>query len=159
MANQHSGSLRERFDANYTPEPNSGCWLWTAGWGSGGYGFINSGGRQLKAHRASWALHRGNVPDGIKVLHRCDTPACVNPDHLFLGTDADNNADKIAKGRNKPPSFSSKDGEIVLDEAAVKVIRSEYAPGVYYHEIATRYGVSPTTISRIINRQTWRHVS
>lgn len=83
-----------------TPVPESGCLLWFGHWGHKGYGRIHSvrlGGQQ--AHRFAWELKNGPIPDGIHVLHKCDTPPFCNPDHLFLGTNLDNVADKIRKGR------------------------------------------------------------
>jgi hypothetical protein len=80
------------------------CWMWTARRNGGGYGIHR---RQL-AHRVSWELHVGAIPDGMCICHRCDTPACVNPVHLFLGTRADNNADMIAKGRYVNPIAAAK---------------------------------------------------
>lgn len=87
----------DRFVASYRVD-ESGCWLWRA---TGGrrYGSLFVDGRREQAHRVSWLLHRGKIPDGLHVLHKCDTPLCVNPDHLFLGTHADNMADMKAKGR------------------------------------------------------------
>jgi hypothetical protein len=89
-----------RFKASYQPEPNSGCWIWLGCTrGSHGYGGIKVNGRTIPAHRYPWELHRGPIPVGLFVLHRCDNPARVNPDHLFLGTHQDNEDDKVRKGR------------------------------------------------------------
>lgn len=94
-------TLQERFDDMYCPEPNSGCWLWTASVRHR-YGSIRTSSTKCSsAHRVSWELHHGPIPEGICVLHRCDTPTCVNPDHLFLGTQLDNIKDRDQKGRNK----------------------------------------------------------
>ena len=93
-------TLQERFDAKVSPEPTSGCHLWTGGIFGSGYGAVWDGGRHLGAHRLAWELARGPVPAGLCVLHRCDNPPCVNPSHLFLGTKGDNNRDKISKGRD-----------------------------------------------------------
>lgn len=93
----------ERFWSKTTPEPNSGCWLWTASLGSTGYGQISIDGRHRKAHRVSWELHNGEIPDGMCVLHRCDVPSCVNPEHLWLGDQPANLKDMWAKGRGVAP--------------------------------------------------------
>lgn len=93
-------SLKERFHANYIPEPMSGCWLWVGGTNGKGYGQLWIDGEpSIMAHRLSWELHNGPIPKGMLVCHKCDTPPCVNPDHLFIGTDKDNIQDCIKKGR------------------------------------------------------------
>ncbi|HEV8448623.1 MAG TPA: HNH endonuclease signature motif containing protein [Gemmatimonadaceae bacterium] len=102
LARIASPSLARRFFAKTVPEPNSGCLLWTASAHVNGYGrFAISKRIQERAHRVAWLIRHGEIPNGLCVLHRCDVPACVNVDHLFLGTLADNNADMMAKGRNR----------------------------------------------------------
>jgi hypothetical protein len=93
---------RDRFMAKVSPAP-TGCWLWTGRPMSAGYGHFHLGGHRgqmLLAHRVSWMLHRGPIPHGLCVLHRCDVPLCVNPDHLFLGDRLTNMLDMVAKGRD-----------------------------------------------------------
>lgn len=94
-------SLLDRFEAKYIPEPNSGCWIWTGApqRTRGRYGSFNYFGKPTPAHRVSWLLYRGEIPLGLYVLHRCDNGFCVNPDHLFLGTQQDNMDDMTKKGR------------------------------------------------------------
>lgn len=90
-----------RFDAKWIAEPNTGCFLWTSSLRSSGYGelWVKRGGQA--AHRLAYEHHVGPIPPGLCVLHRCDTPACVNPEHLFVGTNQDNVDDKMRKGRHK----------------------------------------------------------
>lgn len=101
----------ERLMSKVRKRPGKGCWIWTGATSSNKYGHICRYGRHsmTTAHRLSWELHRGSVPKGLHVLHRCDNPPCVNPKHLFLGTHKDNMRDMIAKGRarfqTKPESY------------------------------------------------------
>ncbi len=84
----------------YIPEPNSGCWLWLGSVTQSGYGNAWTNGKNMRAHRLSWMIHNGDIPKEMCVLHRCDTPACINPGHLFLGTQLENIKDRDAKGRH-----------------------------------------------------------
>lgn len=89
----------QKFELKYIPEPNSGCWLWIGAVLPSGYGKMGIYGRTIGAHRISFELFRGEIPNGLHICHRCDNPCCVNPDHLFAGTRQDNMQDCIAKGR------------------------------------------------------------
>lgn len=96
--------VEARFWANVSPEPNSGCWLWSGDHVPDGYGRIMVNGRRMKAHRLAAAVFMELAADDPRIVcHRCDVPACVNPDHLFLGDQADNIADAVAKGRLRAP--------------------------------------------------------
>ena len=155
-----------RFEESYMPEPNSGCWLWLGSvWGNG-YGRIKINGECKKASRASWEIHNGAIPTGMYVCHRCDNPACVNPDHLFLGTPKDNIADCIKKGRLPNNSGNKvfrenmgRPGEknrfAKLTESQVISIRKD---GRRYVEISKDYGITPECVSQIVNRKTWKHL-
>lgn len=91
-------TLSARLMASCIPIPEAGCWLWTASTAKG-YGQIRIGGKSTSTHRAAYEAFKGPIPTGLHVCHRCDTPICINPDHLFLGTPRDNAQDKVAKGR------------------------------------------------------------
>ena len=96
----YPGTLEDRFNSKWSPEPFSGCWIWTASVNKQGYGYFKFKGKMHKAHRVSWFIRSGVFPsESICVLHKCDTPGCVNPEHLFLGTYSDNQVDALSKGR------------------------------------------------------------
>ncbi len=148
--------IRQRFDTKYIGEPNSGCWLWTAGVDGAGYGCISEDitRRILSAHRVSWELHKGLIPDGQRVLHRCDNPPCVNPDHLFLGTQKENVQDCKTKGRLNR-ARGEKQGLAKLTENQIIAIRQSIKNlGL----TALEYGISRSTVSAIRNKKTWKHV-
>ena len=154
------GDLRTRFEAKYKIDQKSGCWLWTATHTSNGYGWISNIGRlygaTTRAHRVSWGLYKGPVPDGLCVLHKCDVRSCVNPAHLFLGTKADNAADMVKKGRS---SRGERRFNAVLKEADVRSIRAKYAAGgITQQRLAVEFKVSQTTINKIISQKIWSHV-
>ena len=146
--------LLRRFELQHCPVPESGCWLWTGCVNRAGYGRINVCGRVWLAHRASWLIHRGNIPEGMQVCHKCDTPGCVNPDHLFIGTNADNHADKIAKGRQGAARGESHwNAKLTADQVAA--IRSDKRLS---STIAREYGISERYVYNL-RYFDWRRVS
>ena len=153
--------LVDRIEHYGMPEPNSGCWLWCAGINEKGYGRLKvalpgTRRRSHPAHRLSWIAHRGPIPAGLWVLHKCDNPACVNPEHLFLGTHADNMADMARKGRHRTGDYrGEKHGLTTLTDAEVRAIRADERSGT---QLARDFGVSEATVSRIRNRETWGHI-
>ena len=146
-------TLNERFDAKWMPEPNSGCWLWIAGM-QGAYGWFWNRSPEL-AHRVAWTFHRGDIPEGSHVLHRCDTPLCVNPDHLFLGTQVDNNRDREAKGRGRPLR-GEKHGMAKLTEAQVREIRRSDETNPV---LARRLGLSREHTWRVRRGANWKYLA
>lgn len=94
-------NIRDRFESKHIPEPNSGCWLWTGSLDGSGHSKLKVGGRLDSGHRLSYRLHKGTIPPGMVVRHRCDVRSCVNPGHLVLGTVADNNADRARRRSRK----------------------------------------------------------
>lgn len=139
------------------PSPDE-CWEWQGGKTPDGYGSAGHKNKSVLAHRLAWELTNGPIPEGMEVCHKCDNPPCCNPDHLFLGTHADNIRDMFAKGRNNPRRGAA-NSNAKLTESQVKEIRSRYAnkDGNTY-ELAQEYGVSQVTISALIRRKTWGHV-
>lgn len=142
-----------------TPEPNTGCWLWTGTIGHYGYGVGGSGYRtpRFRAHRLAWELANGRpVPLGMDVCHRCDNPPCVNPDHLFVGTRLDNMQDARRKGRL---AIGSRHGQAKLSEddvlSAVRMLRA----GVRQSVVARSIGVSASTISLLSSGKRWGHLT
>ena len=131
------------------------CWEWTGAPYGGGYGRISRGGRNGKderAHRLSWEMHFGPVPDGLCVLHRCDNRICVRPSHLFLGTIGDNNRDMYAKGRANPYDRSGdKNPAAKTTETQRDEIRRQYAAGgVLQRELAAEFGLTQERVSQIV---------
>ncbi len=143
-------NAQSRFDKKWMPVSESGCWLWLAATYEKGYGaFALDGKKTIQAHRASWEIYRGEIPKGMCVLHKCDTPMCVNPDHLFLGDHQDNMDDMRRKGRGP---VAEKHGRKKLTQAQVDEIR--VADGTA-RKIAERYGVCRATIIRIRHCKNW----
>ncbi len=147
-------SIMERLLAHIEPDPNSGCWLWSRAENGMGYGVIRIDHKNHLTHRLSWTLHRGSIPPRLCVLHRCDTPACCNPDHLFLGTKSDNMADMIAKKRDRK-ALGEKASKAKLTAVDVLAIR---ASDEWPRFLAARYGVSRHSIWLIQARRSWRHI-
>jgi len=142
----------ERFFPRVEPEPNSGCWLWLGPYDKDGYGYCGHAGKMRKAHQVSWLFHRGPIPKGLCVCHTCDTPRCVNPIHLFLGTNAQNLADAARKGRKGGENH----GSAKLTQANVDEIRSRSEPARIF---AARFGVSLGAIHHVRSRHTWNRRS
>ena len=132
----------------------SGCWIWHGGSNERGYGRVRYHYKQIPAHRLAYILYRGPVADGVIVCHKCDTPACVNPDHLFLGTLQDNSRDMVAKGRHRGPR-GVRHHEAKLTPDAVREIRTGALTG---REYAEKFGVCEASISQVVHRMTWKGV-
>ena len=142
-------SLSETFEYFMPGTPGTDCWEWTGSRNQAGYGVVRMTDSSFPAHRVSYELFIGPIPEGWCVCHRCDNPPCCNPNHLFVGTKDDNNQDKVAKGRN----------DATLTAEDVTKIRNLYANGdVLQRELAQTFGVSRSNITMIISRKTWRHI-
>ena len=147
--------IHERFTEKVDKTEN-GCWDWKGSTDRGGYGQIrrkvNGKWTMYKAHRYAYEHFVGPIGEGLSVCHRCDNPACVNPEHLFLGTAKDNAQDKVMKGRQ--PIVRNR-AHKWLDEDTVKAIRQDYVSGMRQIELVNKYGHSRTQICRVVNNQIW----
>lgn len=156
------GGTIARFEEKYIPVPESGCWLWTACTNKDGYGAFRFNDRNNLAHRASYEIQTGPIPEGAHVLHKCDNPSCVNPDHLFLGSHQDNMDDMKNKGRSargQSINAGHKNPSARLTRADVLAIISRYKSGEAKQvELAYEYGVNPEHISNICRGKAWRGV-
>lgn len=132
------------------------CWEWTGTILSTGYGRIMNDQKPQFSHRVAWELtHAEEIPDGLFVCHTCDNPACVNPDHLFIGTSQDNQKDMVSKGRQNPP-YGERSGSAKLTWKDVGYIRAIYKPGIIsQQQLAEQFNISRTIISRIVNGVIW----
>ncbi len=148
---QKQPTTEERFNAQYSKHFN-GCWIWHGTKVTRGYGQISSNGKIWRAHRLSWALHKGNIPAGVLVLHKCDNPSCVNPEHLFLGSVQDNVDDRIKKGRS---ARGSNMGSSKLTEANVHAIRARLSHAETHVSIAASFDVTESAISHIAAGHSW----
>ena len=152
-------SIESRFNDKWEPVTETGCWLWTGALSTQGYARINYKGKNTFAHRLSWEIHNGPIPvtdsyHGICVLHKCDTPVCVNPKHLFLGSHRINMEDMKDKGRSRGAS-GSENGNSSLTEEQVVLIRADTRRA---NKIAIDYGVTGVTIGDVKSFKTWKHV-
>lgn len=153
MAESDLSKYVTKFLASFI-KAESGCWEWTRGKIGDGYGQIWDGKRNGLAHRFSWLTYRGEIPLGMMVLHHCDNRRCVNPDHLFLGTNADNVSDKVSKNRQQRLN-GRKNGRCILSEDQVKQILATSGKDRNDRELSIRFGVSRKYISGLRSGQNW----
>lgn len=149
--------IRQSFERHFVVADN-GCWNWTGGRFKkrGGYGYCTMRKHGIlgqRAHRVAWRIYCGPVTPDQHVLHRCDNPLCVNPDHLFLGNQVENMKDKVAKGRQ---TWGETHGPVKLTADIVRMIRTD--PRRPF-ELGPALGVSETTIRDIRTRRSWKHLS
>jgi hypothetical protein len=135
------------------------CWEWQRYCLPNGYARFRYEGKMQYIHRVSWKLENGEIPEGIKVCHSCDNRKCVNPSHLFLGTQRENLQDMVEKGRSAKQK-GTENGRVKLTDIQIVELRKEYRIGNYsQRELAKIYGVSQQLISRIVNRKNWTHLA
>lgn len=152
-------SDRERFFDKVAVGAHDECWEWGASLHKDGYGRVGLGGDVLLAHRVSYAIEHED-PDGDLVLHTCDNPPCVNPAHLYLGDQSDNNRDAWDRGRRTMSDQTGSNNHATkLDEETVREIKSRYeSEDISQAKIGEEYGVSQSTVSLIVLGETWGHV-
>ena len=141
------------FDSLHCPEALTGCWLWHGSAAKNGYGqhYLSHAPRvRVYAHRFSWETHHGAIPEGMCVCHRCDTPGCVNPDHLFLGAPADNSADMVKKGRQ-----AWGERKVKSHKLTARQIDEILASRETNSDLARRLGVDHRTVSQVRLKRTW----
>lgn len=148
-----------RFRSNVGIDAQTGCWEWTgtryeSGYGKFPYRTRDCRYRAMPAHRAAWIIHKGPIPEGKLVCHKCDNPGCCNPEHLFLGSHKDNTQDMVRKGRSIRGRKRSR-----LTEEVVLRIRDEIRQGVTLETLSKRYGLTVSALSRIKTRKTWSHLA
>lgn len=128
-------------------QKSDGCWTWIGGHNRAGYGRLMVDREVIPAHRFAWTIANGPIPQGMIVCHRCDNPPCVRPDHLFVGTYADNHRDMRAKGRDV--------GNRRLSPPVARRIRELNASGVPQAAIAAMFAIGQTTVSHVVRGTTW----
>lgn len=147
-------SIAERLDSHSRREGE--CLVWTFGRDRDGYGRVSIARKYKRVHRVSWEISNGPIPDGLDVLHHCDNPPCRKESHLFLGTQAENTADKVRKNRH---SVGVKNGRAKLTNNDVREIRLQYARGgITQRELAIAFNLCRTSIFYILHSVNWRHL-
>ena len=153
---EYTNKLKKRFYNKY--QENGGCWIWTGSLNVWGYGVIRVNRKNMLAHRISWIIHEGDIPEDLLICHTCDNPACVNPKHLWLGSNKDNMTDMYLKNRSNQPK-GEKHALCKLNDKKVFKIRSLYKPRIYpANRIAKEFNVSEVCVYNIIYKRTWKHL-
>jgi len=158
MESVNDDEKNKRFWLKVSRNKSSECWPWIGAKKPKGYGNIRRDKKYTTAHRVSWEIHFGKVPDGMQVLHSCDNPSCCNPYHLMLGTVMSNYIDMVKKGRSKSNHKNRKCGENhinhKLTSEQVEEIRRRYIPGkVRQKDLGDAFGVSQRNISVIVRNE------
>lgn len=149
----------EKVDKSSGLGPSGNCWEWTRckTRKECGYGVITHNRKRILVHRFSYEIHKGSIPEGLKACHRCDNSICVNPDHIFLGTQVDNIRDMKNKGRQNKGIYHAKSK---LSDGKVRFIRNLHATKTWnYSQIARMFRISPSQIRNVINKIDWKHVN
>lgn len=158
MGRRRIRSGRERFDEKWMLIPETGCWIWLAAKAQTSakqYGHFNLDGRALRAHRAAWLIYRGEIPEGMQVLHSCDIGICVNPDHLRLGTHTENMQEMVERGRHNNGSHERKGyghwNAVFTEQDHAEMVRMRNE-GKLIREIAEHFDCSKSNVSKVCRR-------
>jgi len=161
-------SVQERFESkfesvNTVDDIKGDCWEWTCMTHSYGYGRFSIDSKWYLGHRISYRLYKGEIPDDKYVLHKCHNACCVNPEHLYLGSQKDNVQDAVSQGNFEDRKNGDVSGEIngrsKLTKDDVREIRKKYEEtNISYSDLAEQYGISFGTVGKIIRRERWQHV-
>jgi hypothetical protein len=148
--------LKSMLDHEFVhPEPNTGCWLWAGGVVAHGYPCLRIKYKHVLGHRLSWELANGRkIPDGMHACHKCNTPRCVNPEHIFIGTAKDNMQHKVASGRSRRGERAA---HAIVKLSDVIEIRALAASGMRMRDIAKLKGMRQGHVSDIARRMIWKH--
>lgn len=156
MLAQNAPMTRERFWSKV--DLSSGCWLYPGAVVGDGYRRVGVNGKRWLAHRYAWSISKGNIPEGMQVLHKCDVPNCVKPWHLFLGTHQDNMNDKVAKNRQfRGKGEANSMTKLTIEQ--VTEIRNRRLNGESIGAIAKNFPVNHQTISAICLNKKWKHIN
>lgn len=163
--------LKEMIETCTIPIPWSGCWIWMRGLDKDGYGQASRRNKNIRSHRLSWLLYRGELKPGFVIMHSCDTPSCCNPYHLSQATQKENNEDKMLKKRHRVASGNEhylkrnptarsgdKSSRAKITEAQALVIRERFTDGVMQKILAAEFGLTRSAISGIVTKRTFKHI-
>jgi hypothetical protein len=155
-------TVEDKFWDHIWTNEETGCWEWTGVLNYKGYGMIVHRKKQVAAHRTSYKIHYGEIPEGMLVCHKCDNRKCVNPEHLFLGTPKENSQDMVRKGR-RGHSNNGRIGEahgmhIVTEEQVLEIRALRESKNLSFGELGKMYGVTRHAIYRIVHRLAWKHI-
>lgn len=148
-------SLKDRFYSKFKINEDNGCWEWMATKFPNGYGCFKLNRKSVGAHRVSYEIHNGKINKNMVICHHCDNPSCVNPEHLFVGTQKENLLDRKLKGRSVE---GNKNGRCKLSDKDILAIKRLLAEKIDQRDIAKSYGVAQTTISAINLNKSWSHI-
>jgi HNH endonuclease len=146
-------SLKYRFEMKIIKQPDNGCWIWTACKDQKGYGFFTG----KRAHRMSYEIYKGEIPEKMLVCHHCDNPSCVNPEHLWLGTVPDNNKDRDLKGR-LVKNIGEKHPMCKISEKTALEIKERLLSGEPPRKIAKELNLKNSTVYNIKSGSCWKHI-